>query len=65
MFTLSAPSKRTKAFPEMFPLIVLVAEGVMVVIGECRHMVPFLFGRVVTGVDQEQRLITVDWDPEF
>ena len=30
MFTLSAPSKRTKAFPEMFPLIVLVAEGVIV-----------------------------------
>ena len=30
MCTLSAPSKRTKAFPEMFPLIVLVAEGVIV-----------------------------------
>jgi 16S rRNA processing protein RimM len=41
------------------------ANDVMVVVGERRHLVPFLFGRVVTGVDTEQRLITVDWDPEF
>jgi 16S rRNA processing protein RimM len=39
------------------------ANDVMVVVGEHRHLVPFLFGSVVTGVDQEQRLITVDWDP--
>ncbi len=41
------------------------ANDVMVVVGERRHLVPFLYGRVVTGVDAEQRLITVDWDPGF
>lgn len=41
------------------------ANDVMVVVGERRHLVPFLFGTVVTGVDTEQRLITVDWDPEY
>ena len=41
------------------------ANDVMVVVGERRYLVPFLFGTVVTRVDVEQRLITVDWDPEF
>lgn len=41
------------------------ANDVMVVVGERRYLVPFLFGRVVTGVDTDQRVIMVDWDPEF
>ena len=41
------------------------ANDVMVVVGERRHLVPFLYGRVVTGVDAERRLITVDWEPGF
>jgi 16S rRNA processing protein RimM len=41
------------------------ANDVMVVVGEGRHLVPFLYGRVVTGVDTDQRVITVDWDPDF
>jgi 16S rRNA processing protein RimM len=41
------------------------ANDVMVVVGERRHLVPFLYGRVVTGVDMDQRVITIDWDPAF
>lgn len=41
------------------------ANDVMVVVGEGRHLVPFLYGRVVAGVDTDQRVITVDWDPAF
>ncbi|MBM4221702.1 MAG: ribosome maturation factor RimM [Gammaproteobacteria bacterium] len=41
------------------------ANDVMVVVGEGRHLVPFLYGRVVTGVDMDRRVITVDWDPGF
>lgn len=41
------------------------ANDVMVVVGEGRHLVPFLYGRVVAGVDADQRVITVDWDPAF
>lgn len=41
------------------------ANDVMVVVGEGRHLVPFLYGRVVTGVDTDRRVITVDWDPDF
>jgi 16S rRNA processing protein RimM len=41
------------------------ANDVMVVVGERRHLVPFLYGRVVTRVDMDQRVITVDWDPAF
>lgn len=41
------------------------ANDVMVVIGESRHLVPFVYGSVVLEVDGEQRRITVDWDPDF
>jgi 16S rRNA processing protein RimM len=40
------------------------ANDVMIVVGTSRHLIPFLYGSVVAAVDGEQRVITVDWDPE-
>jgi len=41
------------------------ANGVLVVIGERERLVPFVTGQVVKRVDLQQRVIVVDWDPEF
>jgi len=41
------------------------ANDVMVVVGDRRRLIPFVFGRTVAAVDGERRLITVDWDPDF
>jgi 16S rRNA processing protein RimM len=41
------------------------ANDVMVVVGAGRHLIPFLYGSVVRAVDGDQRVITVDWDPDF
>lgn len=41
------------------------ANDVMVVIGDRRRLIPFVYGSIVTAVDGERRLITVDWDPDF
>jgi len=41
------------------------ANDVMVVVGSRRHLVPFVYGGIVKSVDMEQKLITVDWDPDY
>jgi 16S rRNA processing protein RimM len=41
------------------------ANDVMVVIGAERHLIPFLYGSVVEHVDGRQRVITVNWEPDF
>jgi 16S rRNA processing protein RimM len=41
------------------------ANDVLVVVGDRRHLVPFVFGSVVTEVDLELRRITVDWDSDL
>jgi 16S rRNA processing protein RimM len=38
---------------------------VLVVIGDKRHLVPFIKDQVITNVDLAKKTITVDWDPEF
>jgi 16S rRNA processing protein RimM len=41
------------------------ANDVLVVSGERRRLIPFLYGTVVRDVDTAQRMITVDWDADF
>jgi 16S rRNA processing protein RimM len=41
------------------------ANDVLVIRGERDHLVPFIQGQYVKGVDLEAGLIEVDWDPEF
>lgn len=41
------------------------ANDVMVVRGERERLIPFVLDQVVTDVDLGQRLIRVDWDPDF
>lgn len=41
------------------------ANDVLVVTGERRRLIPFLYGPVVRSVDLAGRLITVDWDADF
>ena len=41
------------------------ANDVMVVVGEKRHLIPYLPGTYVLGVNDEQRVVTVAWDVDF
>lgn len=41
------------------------ANDVLVVVGEKRHLIPYLPGSSVVEISDGQRLITVDWDPDF
>lgn len=41
------------------------ANDVLVVMGEQRHLIPYLPGLTVTEVNEGQRVITVDWDSDF
>ena len=41
------------------------ANDVLVVKGERERLLPFLKGSVVVEIDLEQRLLRVDWDPDF
>ena len=41
------------------------ANDVLVVVGEKRHLIPYLLGRSVIEVNASQRVITVDWDMDF
>lgn len=46
-------------------LIATGANDVIEVVGERRHLVPFVPGRVVLDVDLAARTIRVDWDPDW
>jgi len=46
-------------------LLATGANDVLVVRGERERLIPFIQGDVVAGVDLEQGLIRVDWDPAF
>jgi len=41
------------------------ANDVLVVQGDREHLVPFVQGQYITGVDLESGQIEVDWDPDF
>ncbi len=41
------------------------ANDVLVIRGTREHLVPFVQGKYVTGVDLVNGVIEVDWDPEF
>jgi len=41
------------------------ANDVLVVKGDRERLVPWIEGEVIVKVDLENRIITVDWDPEF
>jgi 16S rRNA processing protein RimM len=41
------------------------ANDVLVVVGEKRHLIPYLPGKSVIEIDDSQRKITVDWDMDF
>ena len=41
------------------------SNDVLVVVGERRHLIPFLPDDVIINIDSSQRLITVDWDSDF
>ena len=46
-------------------LIETGANDVLVVKGERERLIPYVWGQVVTDVDLEQGMMTVDWDSEF
>ena len=46
-------------------LLATGANDVLVVKGERERLLPFVQGQVVVEVNLEQRLLRVDWDPDF
>lgn len=41
------------------------ANDVLVVVGERRHLIPYLLGTCILGIDDSERTITADWDMDF
>ena len=50
------------AFTEVLPT---GANDVLIVQGEKRHLIPYLPGQFIIDIDDNQRVITVDWDLDF
>jgi 16S rRNA processing protein RimM len=50
---------------EVSHLLATGANDVLVVKGERERLLPFVRGQVVVEVDLAQRLLRVDWDPDF
>lgn len=46
-------------------LLATGANDVLVVKGERERLLPFVQGQVIVEIDLEQRLLQVDWDPDF
>jgi 16S rRNA processing protein RimM len=46
-------------------LLATGANDVLVVKGERERLLPFVQGQVIVEIDFEQRLLRVDWDPDF
>ena len=46
-------------------IIATGSNDVLVVVGEKRHLIPYLPDQFVVKVDEKQRVITVDWDVDF
>ncbi|WP_131776473.1 ribosome maturation factor RimM [Legionella impletisoli] len=41
------------------------SNDVLVVVGQKRHLIPYLPERVILNVDEQNRVITVEWDEDF
>lgn len=41
------------------------ANDVIIVEGEKRHLIPYIYNDFVLNIDNLQKLITVNWDPDF
>jgi len=41
------------------------SNDVLVVSGEKRHLIPYILGDFIVHIDDEKRVITVDWDVDF
>lgn len=41
------------------------ANDVLVVVGERRHLIPYLLDKVILDINNSRREITVDWDMDF
>ena len=46
-------------------LIETGSNDVLVLQGDCERLVPYIKGQVVKQIDLDQKLIRVDWDPDF
>lgn len=54
-----------KLFGMVTEILPTGANDVLIVTGEKRHLIPYLPGQVVLEVNDNQRVITVDWDADF
>lgn len=50
---------------EVSHLLETGANDVLVITGTRERLIPFVHGDVVRKIDLDNRLMTVDWDPEF
>lgn len=54
-----------QAFGTVHELIETGANDVLVVQGDRERLIPFIPDQVLVAIDLDQRLIVVDWDPDF
>lgn len=62
---LAVVTQRGDELGQVARLFATGANDVLVVAGERERLIPFVWERVILEVDFAQRLIRVDWDPEF
>ena len=59
---------KTKEGRELGVVDEIIATGsndVLIVLGEQRHLIPYLQDDVILNINTSQCVITVDWDPDF
>lgn len=58
-------NKEGIALGKITEIIPTGTHDVLVVVGEKRHLIPYLQDQFVLGIDEENGLMTVDWDADF
>lgn len=58
-------NKEGIALGEVTEVMATGSNDVLIVMGEDRHLIPYLPGDVITEINVNQRRITVDWDSSF
>lgn len=62
---MSVINQNGESFGKIIEILPTGSNDVLVVQGEKRHLIPYLPGQYVINIDQDQQVITVDWDLDF
>ncbi|WP_133130915.1 ribosome maturation factor RimM [Legionella yabuuchiae] len=62
---LNVVTRQGENLGQVTEMIATGSNDVLVVVGQKRHLIPYLPERVILNVDEGNRTITVDWDEDF